>query len=77
MFICRTRTGSHGGKTYFTYRLVRSRRIGAKVRQQTLLNLGSRFPIRREHRQALSRRSAMRWASASNAGGASVGRRAG
>lgn len=56
MFICRTRTGSRGGKTYFTYRLVRSRRIGAKVRQQTLLNLGSRFPIRREHWHALSRR---------------------
>ncbi|MDE0629336.1 MAG: hypothetical protein OXH99_23305 [Bryobacterales bacterium] len=56
MFICRIRISSHGGKTYFTYRLVRSRRIGAKVRQRTLLNLGSRFPIRRAHWQTLSKR---------------------
>ena len=38
MFIRRTRTRSIG--EYFTFRLVRSERIGSKVRQRTLLNLG-------------------------------------
>ena len=39
MFIRRTRTRTTGdGKAYFSYRLVRSRRDGDKVRQQTLLN---------------------------------------
>ncbi len=45
MFVCRTRTRSRDGKPYFTFRLARSQRMGAKVRQRTLLNLGSRFPI--------------------------------
>ena len=39
MFIRRTRTRSIGD-SYFTFRLVRSERIGSKVRQRTLLNLG-------------------------------------
>ncbi len=45
MFVCRTRTRSRDGKHYFTFRLVRSQRQGAKVRQRTLLNLGSQFAI--------------------------------
>lgn len=48
MFIRRTQTRSTAdGSTYATYRLVRSRRIEGKVRQETLLNLGSQFPIER------------------------------
>ncbi len=38
-----TRTRSRVGKSYFTFRLVRSQRVGDKVRQRTLLNLGP-FP---------------------------------
>jgi transposase len=50
MFIRRTRTGtSPTGKPYFTYRLVESRREGAKVRQVTLLNLGRNFDVDREY----------------------------
>ena len=46
MFIRRTQTRSaRSGETYFTFRLVRSERIGSKVRQRTLLNLGRHFPI--------------------------------
>jgi len=42
MFIRRTPTRHKAtGEAYFTHRLVRSERIGAKVRQCTLLNLGS------------------------------------
>ena len=40
MFVCRTRTRSRDGQDYFTFRLVRSQRVGPKVRQRTLLNLG-------------------------------------
>jgi hypothetical protein len=49
MFIRRTPTRHKAtGEAYFTHRLVRSERIGAKVRQCTLLNLGSRFPLPEE-----------------------------
>ena len=42
MFIRRTKTRSaEGGKVYHSYRLVRSERSGERVRQRTLLNLGS------------------------------------
>ena len=42
MFIRRTKTRSaEGGKVYYSYRLVRSERSGERVRQRTLLNLGS------------------------------------
>ena len=41
MFIRRTKTRSAQGHDYFTFRLVESVRIGDKVRQRTLLNLGS------------------------------------
>ena len=43
MFIRRTRTRSIGES--FTFRLVRSERIGSKVRQRTLLNLGRHFDV--------------------------------
>ena len=49
MFVCRTRTRARdGGQAYFTFRLVRSQRVGPKVRQRTLLNLGSHFAIERD-----------------------------
>ncbi len=57
MFIRRTQTRSlSSGQTYFTHRLVRSHRVSGKVRQQTLLNLGSHFPIPREDWPLLCRR---------------------
>ena len=49
MFIRQTRTNNKAtGESYTTHRLVRSERIGARVRQITLLNLGRHFPIRQE-----------------------------
>ena len=46
MFIRTTSTrNSAAGETYITHRLVESRRVGAKVRQVTLLNLGRHFPL--------------------------------
>ena len=55
MFIRRTRTRSIGD-SYFTYRLVRSERTGAKVRQRTLLNLGRHFEVAQSDWPALCRR---------------------
>ena len=50
MFIRRTKTrGAEGGKVYHSYRLVRSERSGERVRQRTLLNLGSEFAVATEH----------------------------
>lgn len=50
MFIRRTKTSaSSSGKPYFTYRLVTSKRVGNKVRQQTLLNLGRHFNLPDEY----------------------------
>ena len=49
MFIRQTRTNNKAtGEGYFTYRLVRGERIGGKVRQITVLNLGRNFPIKPE-----------------------------
>ena len=49
MFIRRTQTNSTASnEAYFTHRLVRGERIGGKVRQVTVLNLGRHFPIRQE-----------------------------
>ena len=49
MFIRSTPTRSaSSGETYVTHRLVESRRVGGKVRQVTLLNLGRQFAIPRE-----------------------------
>ena len=49
MFIRTTPTrNSTTGETYITHRLVESRRVGGKVRQVTLLNLGRHFPLAKE-----------------------------
>jgi hypothetical protein len=49
MFIRRTRTNNKAtGEGYFTYRLVRGERVGGKVRQITVLNLGRNFAIKQE-----------------------------
>ena len=45
MFIRQTRTRTVRGRHYYTKRLVQSERIGSRVRQRTLLNLGTHFPI--------------------------------
>jgi len=46
MFIRRTATRNTAtGESYFTYRLVRTERVGGKVRQITLLNLGREFAV--------------------------------
>ena len=46
MFIRRTKTRTVGTQDhYFTFRLVKSVRIGDKVRQRTLLNLGAHFDL--------------------------------
>ncbi len=46
MFVRRTQTRrTENGQDYFSHRLVRSERIGGKVRQRTLLNLGRHFDI--------------------------------
>jgi len=47
MFIRQTLTNNKAtGEGYFTFRLVRGERIGGKVRQITVLNLGRHFPIK-------------------------------
>ena len=49
MFIRQTKTSNAtSGEAYFTFRLVASERIGGKVRQQTLLNLGRNFSLPRD-----------------------------
>ncbi|MEJ2387350.1 MAG: IS1634 family transposase [Chromatiaceae bacterium] len=46
MYIRRTQTrNTTTGERYFTYRLVRSERVGGKVRQVTVLNLGRHFAV--------------------------------
>ena len=46
MFIRQTKTRSaSSGDSYSTYRIVESRRVGKKVSQHTLLNLGSNFDL--------------------------------
>ena len=46
MFIRRAKTRTtENGETYFAYRLVESERNQDKVRQRTLLSLGSNFPV--------------------------------
>jgi transposase len=50
MYIRRTKTRSTAqGESYYSHRLVRSERVGTKVRQRTLLNLGSHFEVAQEH----------------------------
>ena len=49
MFIRQTKTRSGAsGDSYFTHRIVESRRVGRKVSQHTLLNLGSSFDLPKE-----------------------------
>ena len=49
MYIRRTQTNSTvTNEAYFTHRLVRGERVGGKVRQITVLNLGRHFPIKQE-----------------------------
>ena len=49
MFIRQTQTRSSStGGSYFTHRLVESRRVGRKVSQHTLLNLGTNFDLPKE-----------------------------
>ena len=40
---------AEGRKVYHSYRLVRSERSGERVRQRTLLNLGSDFAVATEY----------------------------
>ena len=57
MYIRRTSIKSRkDGVQYYTYRLVRSKRIGGKVRQHTLLNLGTGFSLPREQWSQLASR---------------------
>ncbi len=49
MYIRRTTIKSRkDGKQYFAYRFVESRRIGKKVRQNTILNIGANFALPRD-----------------------------
>ena len=46
MFVRRTQTrATADGERYFSHRLVCSQRIGSRVRQRTLLNLGRHFAV--------------------------------
>ena len=56
MFIRHTQTRGTDGQTYYTHRLVHSERIGSKVRQRTLLNLGGHFEVPREQWPGLCQR---------------------
>ena len=49
MFIrCTTIKTDTNGKSYFTYRLVESERVGSRVKQCILLNLGRHFSVHRD-----------------------------
>jgi transposase len=49
MFIRKTKTNNAAtGEAYFTHRLVRGERIGGKVRQITVLNLGRHLAVKQE-----------------------------
>lgn len=57
MFIRRTKTcNGKTGKVHFTHRLVEAVRIGASVKQKTLLNLGAHFNTPQEDWPALASR---------------------
>lgn len=57
MYIRRTTIKSKkDGGTYYTHRLVESVRVGNKVKQRTILNLGREFPFSREQWAELSDR---------------------
>ena len=49
MYIRQTRTNNKiTGEGYFTFRLVRGERIGGRVRQITVLNLGRNFAVKQD-----------------------------
>ena len=57
MFIRRTKTRTtDSGEHYYSYRLVTTYRVGARVRQRTLINLGSGFGFPREQWPELTQR---------------------
>ena len=57
MFIRRTNTRNRvTGEAYFTYRLVQAARVGAAVKQRTLLNLGTHFDLPQAQWPALAAR---------------------
>ena len=57
MFIRSTKTRNRlSGEPYTTFRLVQSSRVGAAIKQKTLLNLGSHFDLPREQWAALAAR---------------------
>jgi transposase len=57
MFIRRTQTRNRAsGEPYTTYRLVQTARVGATVKQSTLLNLGSHFDLPPDEWPALAQR---------------------
>ena len=57
MFIrCTTIKSKHSGTPYKTYRLVESERVADKVKQRTLLNLGSHFAVPKSQWNLLSAR---------------------
>ena len=50
MYIRRTKTKTlNQNEAYYTYRIVESVRLGEKVKQRTLLNLGKEFSIEQTH----------------------------
>jgi len=57
MYIRRTKTKNlEDGSAYFTYRIVESVRIGDKVKQRTLLNIGADFTLEQAHWPLLTAR---------------------
>ncbi|HYN59748.1 MAG TPA: IS1634 family transposase, partial [Rubrivivax sp.] len=57
MFIRRTQTRNRtSGEPYTTHRLVQTSRLGASVKQTTLLNLGSHFDLPQQEWPALAKR---------------------
>ena len=57
MFIRRTQTRqTDNGEKYFSYRLADTYRVGDRVHQRTLLNLGSHFNVARDQWKALTQR---------------------
>ncbi len=57
MFIRRTKTRTtESGEQYFSYRLVDTYRAANRIRQRTLLNLGSTFVVPQEHWPLLTQR---------------------
>jgi hypothetical protein len=56
VFIRRTQTRNRtSGEPYTTHRLVQTSRVGASVKQTTLLNLGSHFDLPKQEWPALAR----------------------